>query len=1045
MNFKECERKYKGGALSKIIIESFIPVLANLKKTGIKRAINDFIPEINIDKFVVNKIKNQLSKRRSISVGYDFLGHVDVQYRYDGIQIEPTGLLRLLIKKITITNSEILESFNCIISQIEEKYISNNEYIISRVDDIVAHFSDKGVYKPKNAEEKTFYDLAMLILLNYYKESNHIPRWIKPALVNISKGEFLTSWIESLLEYVSEIIAEVSENIFFNFKVTFDSFLVRMVLDKKTNKGQISSLLKMMNVDLKKVIYNFAKKYISPSFIKGFGEIIVNILNYFLSAVSNKDSGFSVISEVDYSSQKPFCITVSAGKDFCSTRDIRWYSGGQPNIVFLEYSYDESFKNSVKVMPECKVVPKTVPTINLGLLGGYKIVNLNRYSVCLENLSSGKIYYKIHSDSFVSEVYDLKIRDIKEDLKFTVFTDSQAMIKQDYEVFKEVANNALKDNSEDFIVHLGDFVDDGNNQEYWNWTLNSKIWKQNVCFAMSGNHEARRSKIALSAGVENSVVSHFNFTNFPPQDTSRGIYYSFEVGNATFIVLNTNFSEDDSCLDAIQYQWASKVLKESESRWKIIFAHKSAYSSGPHRKDSEIKRFRQQISELAYQGNVDLVLSGHDHVYLRTAFMALGEQVGYENKSADNKFINPYGTVFVIPGTSGVKNYKSKLDVSFPIEFAPSVQKPIYTKIKINKNLLTFTAYVYNSKSKRSDILDSFSIEKNTPNKYLIDSKQVSKLIESIPDVPWREVSPNLEKALKSYKSLSYNEKIKVENRDKLFKALRLNKIYLDIINKNIIKVHTKEEFFSALSDSTIGTIIIECDELNFDCRFSGGKKIFIRRPLVIRGCAKLTHVSFIVENKAMLIISDEVCIDNTRKITSLYPGSDVFELHDNTVLVINDNASINSAYAVGKKGIGINVLGKRCAVYLNSSSSNFTSKPFIKSLDMSSMIKVNSGKYFSSPKNSAFVVNGELLIRGGLVDSIKGMEQSEVVLENGIVGEHSGKKIPIETMGRLNLRNGTVRSKDGVSILIYAQQNTKKNNLNLSTIVDIEGEIRYN
>ena len=30
MNFKECERKYKGGALSKIIIESFIPVLANL-------------------------------------------------------------------------------------------------------------------------------------------------------------------------------------------------------------------------------------------------------------------------------------------------------------------------------------------------------------------------------------------------------------------------------------------------------------------------------------------------------------------------------------------------------------------------------------------------------------------------------------------------------------------------------------------------------------------------------------------------------------------------------------------------------------------------------------------------------------------------------------------------------------------------------------------------------------------------------------------------------------------------------------------------------
>ena len=95
----------------------------------------------------------------------------------------------------------------------------------------------------QNSKEKTLYDFAMKILLNYYKlSSKKTPKWMNTAIENIGKGEFLSSWIEILIDYISEVIADVSENIFVNFKVTFDSLMIRIVLDKKTNKGQISSL-----------------------------------------------------------------------------------------------------------------------------------------------------------------------------------------------------------------------------------------------------------------------------------------------------------------------------------------------------------------------------------------------------------------------------------------------------------------------------------------------------------------------------------------------------------------------------------------------------------------------------------------------------------------------------------------------------------------------------------------------------------------------------------------------------------------------------------
>ena len=110
--------KYKCGKLSEIIIVFLKSFLDKIKKNGLKKMIQTFLPGINLDEFVMQKVRNQMKKRRAVELKKG-LGRIDIQYRRNGIQIEPAGFLRTFIKRITITDDKIIRSFNDIIFQID--------------------------------------------------------------------------------------------------------------------------------------------------------------------------------------------------------------------------------------------------------------------------------------------------------------------------------------------------------------------------------------------------------------------------------------------------------------------------------------------------------------------------------------------------------------------------------------------------------------------------------------------------------------------------------------------------------------------------------------------------------------------------------------------------------------------------------------------------------------------------------------------------------------------------------------------------------------
>ena len=72
---------------------------------------------------------------------------------------------------------------------------------------------------------------------------------------------------------------------------------------------------------------------------------------------------------------------------------------------------------------------------------------------------------------------------------------------------------------------------------------------------------------------------------------------------------------DSRTLDPEQLEWLSRGLKNSGSRWKIVFFHHPIYTSG--RYTAGASSLRRALEPVLVGGDADVVLSGHEHFYER--------------------------------------------------------------------------------------------------------------------------------------------------------------------------------------------------------------------------------------------------------------------------------------------------------------------------------------------------------------------------------------------------------------------------------------------
>jgi hypothetical protein len=99
---------------------------------------------------------------------------------------------------------------------------------------------------------------------------------------------------------------------------------------------------------------------------------------------------------------------------------------------------------------------------------------------------------------------------------------------------------------------------------------------------------------------------HFKPFNMGDQDR-----YSIDQGNARFVALNSNHPADPA-----QLKWLDGVFASAGDKWRICFFHHPLYSSGQHGAEAR-DVIRPALEEALVRNRVDVVFSGHEHLYER--------------------------------------------------------------------------------------------------------------------------------------------------------------------------------------------------------------------------------------------------------------------------------------------------------------------------------------------------------------------------------------------------------------------------------------------
>lgn len=157
----------------------------------------------------------------------------------------------------------------------------------------------------------------------------------------------------------------------------------------------------------------------------------------------------------------------------------------------------------------------------------------------------------------------------------------------------------------DLVLHAGDVVyPDGRREDYDSNFFGpfAPLLAAAPMMPILGDHDIR---------TENGAP-FFEAFDLPSNGlTADPRFYSFRQGDAEFFCLDAESSEFGE--DSVQYRWLERGLAASTAVWKFVTLFEPPFTSGNSNVVEQLV-----LSPLFEQYGVDLVFSGHEHLYERT-------------------------------------------------------------------------------------------------------------------------------------------------------------------------------------------------------------------------------------------------------------------------------------------------------------------------------------------------------------------------------------------------------------------------------------------
>jgi hypothetical protein len=129
--------------------------------------------------------------------------------------------------------------------------------------------------------------------------------------------------------------------------------------------------------------------------------------------------------------------------------------------------------------------------------------------------------------------------------------------------------------------------------------------------------EYRKTLWFGSCSAPSEFQGHFNYGN---------AFYSYQHGLVQIIVLS---SYSNATVGSVQYQWLEqelKALNRQVTPWLLVSFHSPLYTTFiGHVGEKEAVNMKQAMEPLFVKYGVNIVVSGHDHGYMRTHPLAFGQ------------------------------------------------------------------------------------------------------------------------------------------------------------------------------------------------------------------------------------------------------------------------------------------------------------------------------------------------------------------------------------------------------------------------------------
>lgn len=261
------------------------------------------------------------------------------------------------------------------------------------------------------------------------------------------------------------------------------------------------------------------------------------------------------------------------------------------------------------------------------------------HKVTLTGLTAGTTYtYQLMGDKGWSDEGVFTTDNGDDKVQILAVADVQASSLENFQKAARTIQKGIDTLPDmDVMLDMGDRTNDSDNEE-WDYEAQAlDATLRSVTLApVAGNHDG--------FGVWHWFDNMYCLDNSESVQTLNGVNYSFDYGNVHIAVLNTN---DLASVSLAQVRWLKNDLNRTDKDWKIVCMHKSPYTLGKDGKWPDATYLRASVIPVIDACGVDLVLSGHDHQYLRTKSLKGGNVVDDDT-----------GTTYVLCGTAGTKRYE---------------------------------------------------------------------------------------------------------------------------------------------------------------------------------------------------------------------------------------------------------------------------------------------------------------------------------------------------------------------------------------------------